>query len=102
MYVLNALLLSVHGRERAWAFLQENWERLNSTLPPNGVRRVCEAVVGLARPVWERQVHAFFEAKKVQFGGKKREQFLEQLRIAVRLREREGEALAAYLRSSPS
>ena len=48
MYVLNALLLSVHGRERAWAFLQDNWERLNSVLPPNGMRRVCEAVVGLA------------------------------------------------------
>ena len=93
MYVLNALLMSVHGRERAWAFLQENWERLNSTLPPNGIRRVCEAVVGLARPDWERQVHAFFEAKKVNLGGKKLEQFLEQLRIVVRLREREAEAL---------
>ena len=99
MFVLNALLLSVHGRERAWAYIQENWERLNGVLPPNGVRRVCEAVVGLARPDWERQVQTFFEAKNVRLGGKKLEQILEQLRIVVRLREREAEALRAYLAS---
>ena len=99
MFVLNALLLSVHGRERAWAYVQENWERLNGVLPPNGVRRVCEAVVGLARPDWERQVRAFFEAKNVRLGGKKLEQILEHLRIVVRLREREAEAMGAYLAS---
>jgi puromycin-sensitive aminopeptidase len=100
-FVLAALLLSVHGRERTWAFVQENWERLNSLLPPNGVRRVCESVAGLATPEWEQQVCAFFAAKKVQLGGKKLEQYLEHLRIAVRLREREGAALLGYLQRSP-
>jgi puromycin-sensitive aminopeptidase len=96
-FVLRALLMSVDGREQAWAFLQDNWDRLNSLLPPNGMRRVCEAVVGLAAAEWERQVKAFFEAKKVNLGGKTLEQYLEQLRIVVRLREREGSALRAYL-----
>jgi puromycin-sensitive aminopeptidase len=96
-FVLRALLMSVDGRERAWRFLQDNWERLNSLLPPNGIRRVCEAVVGLATPEWERQVRAFFEAKKVNLGGKTLEQYLEQLRIVVRLGEREGAALRTYL-----
>ena len=39
-FLLRALLMSVDGRERAWKFLQDNWERLNSLLPPNGIRRV--------------------------------------------------------------
>jgi puromycin-sensitive aminopeptidase len=96
-FVLRALLMSVDGRGRAWTFLQDNWERLNAVLPPNGIRRVCEAVVGLATPEWERQVRAFFEAKKVNLGGKTLEQYLEQLRIVVRLRERQGTALRTYL-----
>ena len=89
--------MSVDGRERAWKFLQDNWDRLNNLLPPNGIRRVFEAVVGLSAPEWERQIHAFCEAKKLNLGGKKLEQFLEQLRIVVRLGEREGTALRAYL-----
>ena len=51
------------------------------------------------RPDWERQVRAFFEAKNVRLGGKKLEQILEHLRIVVRLREREAEAMGAYLAS---
>jgi puromycin-sensitive aminopeptidase len=100
-FVLRALLMSVHGRGQAWMFLQDNWERLNAVLPPNGIRRVCEAVVGLATPEWERQVRTFFEAKKVNLGGKTLEQYLEQLRIVVRLREREGAALRIYLQGEP-
>ena len=50
------------------------------------------------RRKWERRVRAFFEAKKVNLGGKTLEQYLEQLHIVVRLREREAEALRAYLR----
>jgi puromycin-sensitive aminopeptidase len=96
-FVLRALLMSVDGRAWAWTFLQDNWERLNSQLPPNGIRRVCEAVVGLSTSEWERQVRAFFEAKKVNLGGKTLEQYLEQLRIVVRLREREGASLRMYL-----
>ena len=44
-----------------------------------------------------RDVHAFFQARRPQFGGKTLEQYLEQLRIAVRLRERESAALGTYL-----
>ena len=96
-FVLRALLMSVAGRGKAWTFLQDNWERLNAALPPNGIRRVCEAVVGLATPEWERQICEFFEAKKVNLGGKTLEQYLEQLRIVVRLREREGPGVRRYL-----
>src|SRR5437016_11444180 len=68
--------------------------------PKHGLRRMCEGVIGLATPELERDVHAFFAARKIDFGGKTLEQYLEQLRVAVALREREGDALATYLRAS--
>ena len=92
-FVLRALLSSVHGRGQAWAFFQENWERMNRDFPPTAVRRMCEGVTGLATPEWEGEVNEFFRSRHVDLGGKTLEQYLEHLRIAVRLREREGSAL---------
>ena len=43
----------------------------------------------------------FFASRKIVLGGKTLEQYLEQLRIAVRFQEREGAALAAYLAKPP-
>ena len=62
------------------------------------MRRLCEGVQALATPGWEQEVRAFFAERKVSLGGKTLEQYLEQLHIAVRLREREGAALRDYLR----
>jgi len=42
-------------------------------------------------------VQAFFAAKKPQFGGKVLAQYVEQLHVAVTLRERDSAALTAYL-----
>jgi puromycin-sensitive aminopeptidase len=42
-------------------------------------------------------VRAFFPAHGIELGGKSLEQYLEQLRVAVRFQEREGAALAEYL-----
>src|SRR5205814_1820627 len=47
-FVLRALLTGVDGRERAWTFIEDNWDRMNRLLPPAGVPRVCEAVSGRA------------------------------------------------------
>ena len=49
-------------------------------------------------PEWEQDVKAFFAQKKVNLGGKTLDQFLEQLHVAVVLREREGVALREHLR----
>ena len=68
------------------------------SLPGPGVRRLCEGVVGLATAEWEREVNAFFQQKNVTLGGRTLDQFLEQLRVAVVLRAREGAALREYLR----
>jgi puromycin-sensitive aminopeptidase len=96
-FVARSLLTSVYGRELAWEFVKTNWETMERQYPKTGLRRLAEGVIGLATPELERDVHAFFQARRPEFGGKTLEQYLEQLRIAVRLREREVAALTAYL-----
>ncbi len=96
-FVARSLLMSVYGRELAWDFVKANWDTMDRQFPKAGLRRMAEGVVGLATPEQERDVHAFFQGRNVEFGGKVLDQYLEQLRIAVRLREREAAALARYL-----
>ena len=96
-FVVRSLLVSVYGRELAWEFVKTNWDTMERQYPKAGLRRLAEGVTGLATPELERDVHAFFKARRPEFGGKTLEQYLEQLRIAVRLRERESAALTKYL-----
>jgi puromycin-sensitive aminopeptidase len=96
-FVVRSLLMSVYGRELAWEFVKTSWDTMERQYPKAGLRRLAEGVIGLATPALERDVHAFFQARRPEFGGKTLEQYLEQLRIAVRLRERESGALTTYL-----
>jgi puromycin-sensitive aminopeptidase len=96
-FVIRTLLASVHGRAAAWRFVQDRWDEMNRLYPATGVRRMCEGVTGLATPEWEAEVHGFFSGRKIDLGGKTLRQYLEQLRIAVALRQREGANLRAYL-----
>jgi puromycin-sensitive aminopeptidase len=89
--------MSVHARELAWRFVQEHWDQMDRLFPKHGLRRMCEGVIGLATPELEREVHAFVTERKIHLGGRTLEQYLEQLRVAVRLGEREGATLARYL-----
>ena len=96
-FVIRALLLSVYGRERAWSFVKANWDTMDRMYPKTGLRRLCEGVTGLATPELERDVLSFFTERKIDFGGKTREQYLEQLHIAVVRRERDRGALRTSL-----
>jgi puromycin-sensitive aminopeptidase len=96
-FVNRALLMSVHSRERAWRFVKSNWDVMERLYPKHGTRRMAEGVIGLATPELERDVNEFFTSRKIDLGGKTLAQYLEQLRIAVALGEREGRALAAML-----
>ncbi len=66
-------------------------------VPQAGLRRLAEGVIGLATPELERTFTRSSPSGKTEFGGKTLEQYLEQLRIAVTLRAREGATLSAYL-----
>ena len=96
-FVARSLLMTVQGRELAWDFVRANWDTMDRLYPKHGLRRMAEGVTGLATPELERSVHAFFGERKIDLGGKTLEQYLEQLRIAVTLRSREGSRLSAYL-----
>ena len=96
--LLRSLLLGVHSRELAWDFVKRQWPAISEKLPGlTGLRRMCEGITGLATRELEADVRAFFAAQPVVLGGKSLEQYLEQLHVAVRFREREAGALAGYL-----
>ncbi|PYN55477.1 MAG: peptidase, partial [Candidatus Rokuibacteriota bacterium] len=76
-FVARSLLMSVYGRELAWDFVKSNWDTMDRQYPKAGLRRMAEGVIGLASPEQERDVHAFFRGRNVDFGGKVLEQYLE-------------------------
>jgi puromycin-sensitive aminopeptidase len=95
-YVVRSLLLSVYGRGLAWEFVKAHWQTMARLYPPSAYRRMYEGVTGLVSLRWEEEVRAFFPAHGIELGGKTLEQYLEQLRIAVRFQERDA-ALGAHL-----
>jgi puromycin-sensitive aminopeptidase len=99
-FVNRSLLMTVHAREQAWRFVKAQWDVMDRLYPKHGLRRMAEGVIGLATPGLERDVHEFFTSRKIDLGGKTLAQYLEQLRIAVALGQREGGPLAGYLARS--
>ncbi len=96
-FIVRLVLLSVYGRERAWKFVKAQWDAMDRLYPKQGLRRMCEGILGLATPALERDVHTFFRRRRIDLGGKTLAQYLEQLRIAVAFRTRTGRALRRYL-----
>ena len=96
-FLVSAILGNVYGRELAWAFVKSNWEKMDQMFPKQGLRRMCGGIVSLATPELERDVRDFFTTRKIDLGGKTLDQILEQLRIAVTVRERDTRALHTYL-----
>ncbi|MEQ1791240.1 MAG: M1 family metallopeptidase [Nitrospiraceae bacterium] len=98
-FLVSAILGNVYGRELAWDFVKTNWEKMDQLFPKQGLRRMCGGIVNLATPSLERDVREFFASRKIDLGGKTLEQYLEQLRITVNVRERDGVVLRQYLKA---
>jgi puromycin-sensitive aminopeptidase len=96
-FLVSAILGNVYGRELAWAFVKTNWETMDHRFPKQGLRRMCGGIVSLATPELEQDVRDFFATRKIDLGGRTLDQYLEQLRIAVTVRERGGLVLRKYL-----
>jgi puromycin-sensitive aminopeptidase len=58
---------------------------------------MCEGITALATPELEADVREFFTSRQITLGGKTLEQYLEQLRVAVVFREREGPGIETFL-----
>ena len=98
-FLVSAVLGNVYGRELAWDFVKVNWEKMDQLFPKQGLRRMCGGIVNLATPALERDVRDFFTTRQIDLGGKTLEQYLEQLKIMVTVRERDGAALRRYLQT---
>jgi len=96
-FIVNAVMVSVYGREQGWHFVKSNWDQMDNRFPKQGLRRMCGGIVGLATAEFERDVQDFFASRKIDLGGKTMEQYLEQLRIAVAFRKYNGNELRRYL-----
>ena len=96
-FVVRSMLMLVHSREATWTFVKKQWDTMDRLYPKHGLRRMAEGVIGLATPEWEADVHRFFAERRIDFGGKTLAQYLEQLRVAVALREREAAGLSRAL-----
>jgi aminopeptidase N len=97
-FLVRDLLMGVHSRDLAWAFVREHWEEMERLYPSqSGLRRLCEGITALVTPALEREVRTFFDSRSVTFGGKTLEQYLERLHVAVLFREREFVTLRGYL-----
>jgi puromycin-sensitive aminopeptidase len=98
-FMVGAVMSNVYGREQGWRFVKSNWDLLDRRFPKQGLRRMCGGIAGLTKPDIERDVREFFQARKIDLGGKTLEQYLEQLRIGVSFGERYGRVLVEYLRT---
>ena len=96
-FVIRSMLMTVTAREAAWSFVKRQWDTMDRLYPKHALRRMAEGVTGLVTPELERDVHDFFARRKIDLGGRQLAQYLEQLRIAVALGEREARALATML-----
>ncbi|MBX3303639.1 MAG: M1 family metallopeptidase [Nitrospira sp.] len=96
-FIVAATMMNVHGRELAWEFVKTHWDEMDRLFPKQGLRRMCGGIIGLVTPELEQDVHKFFAARKIDLGGKTLDQYLEQLRVTVSFREREGRTIKAML-----
>ncbi len=96
-FIVGALMTNVYSRDVAWEFVKAHWDQMDKLFPKQGLRRMCGGIVGLATPELEQDVREFFSSRKIDLGGKTLEQYLEQLRVAVSFREREGRTIQAAL-----
>ncbi|MDR4465584.1 MAG: M1 family metallopeptidase [Nitrospira sp.] len=96
-FIVAATMTNVYGRELAWEFVKTNWDEMDRLFPKQGLRRMCGGIVGLATPELEQDVRKFFSSRNISLGGRTLDQYLEQLRIAVAFREREGDRMQSAL-----
>ncbi|GKS64327.1 aminopeptidase [Nitrospira sp.] len=96
-FIVAATMTNVYGRELAWEFVKTNWDEMDRLFPKQGLRRMCGGIVGLTTPELEQDVRNFFTSRNISLGGRTLDQYMEQLRIAVAFRKREGNRMQSAL-----
>jgi puromycin-sensitive aminopeptidase len=97
-YLLRGMLTNRDLGARAWEFVRRQWSEINERFPSNSIVRMLEGVRALTDDRVAADVQGFFAEHEVPQGARQLAQHLERQKIAVALREREGDALAASLK----
>lgn len=90
------LMNSKHGT-RAWEFIEDNWETINTRLPSNSIVRMLEGIKSIYDPEQAARVNNFFGDHEVAQGEMSLTQHLEMMNINVALRHRECKILGEGL-----
>lgn len=94
-FVIRRALMNRDRGPQAWAFVADHWDDIGARLPSNSIARLLEGVRWLSTPEVSAEVIGFLEAHPVPQGAKTIAQHVERLRVAVALRAREADRLAA-------
>jgi puromycin-sensitive aminopeptidase len=97
--LLARLLANPAARERTWDFIRTRWEELSSRISPGIAPRLISALPALQRPIYRRQVAAFFRAHPIPTAGRTLKQALERFDLDAELRRRALPDLRAWLRA---
>ncbi|HXZ86557.1 MAG TPA: M1 family metallopeptidase [Myxococcota bacterium] len=85
------------ARERTWEFVRERWKDLSGRVSPGLAGRLVAALPALQKPLYKRQVAAFFAAHPLPTAARALRQALERFDLDAELRERALPELRAYL-----
>jgi puromycin-sensitive aminopeptidase len=95
--LLVQLLNNPAARERAWEFIRERWKELSPRVSPGLASRLVSALPALQKPLYKRQVAAFFASHPIPTAKRALSQALERFDLDAELRERALPELRAYL-----
>ena len=82
---------------RAWAQVQQDWDRILARLPGNAAGRLVEGITSLDDPQVADEIVAFLDAHPVPKAAKPIAQHVERMQVSVALRERIGHRIVAGL-----
>ena len=99
-FVVAQAMMNRDQGETGWRFMTEHCDELLERFPDNSIVRMLDGIVSLSRRPVADEIPAFFEAHHVPDAGKRLDQALERLQIAVRFRERETGNLVRYLETA--
>jgi puromycin-sensitive aminopeptidase len=94
-YLLRSVMMNTEGRDVAWKFAKDNWDKILSVFPDNSITRMCEGITALISDDLLKETKEFFAKNEVKQGKKIIEQHQEKQAVAVAMKARE----AARLRS---
>jgi aminopeptidase N len=94
-YLYAGLIGNDESASETWSHLQANWEKIKEAFPTNMIPQIAGACRLLDTPELAAQVRQFFHDHEVKAGTMAVAQMLEQLAIALRLRENETQRLVA-------